>query len=437
MGGGVAMSYQLQMSEEVRAWLAGLQARELPAATLVGEAVTALLDEGAGLGAPLVVTVESALQAQDPGSALDYSYQRQLGMLQRVRRGVADIATARKRLELQITQLEAQGSKLAQQSLKAAEVGRDDLAQEARTRQAVVQDHLVDLRRLYADQQRDEEKATLAAQRLYAKVEAFRTRMETIMAAYTAGQAQATIEEALADIDEDDSDVPSADAAIAAARSAAETLHDSTHEFEQEAHKWPGQAEPHEAEDLSDLRELRLAALTGQDVRILFVIEAPDIVVLLAARDGHNQWWDWYDHALPLARELLSERSIAAELRSVGGAPHFPPRWREDAETVYTSYTKESFLDTFFPGQASELAAGAAQMVARNQVQRLTEVRRRLGLTQAQVASRMNVRQERVSAIERAEPGATEIRTLAAYLQALGGRLEIIADLGTERMILG
>src|SRR5260370_5467408 len=105
--------------------------------------------------------------------------------------------------------------------------------------------------------------------------------MEAIKAAYTAGQAQATIEEALADIDEDDSDVPAADAAIAAARSAAETLHDSTHELEQEAHNWPGPAWPHEAEDLSDLRELRLAALTGEDVRILFVIEAPATGVLL------------------------------------------------------------------------------------------------------------------------------------------------------------
>ena len=48
----------------------------------------------------------------------------------------------------------------------------------------------------------------------------------------------------------------------------------------------------------------------------------------------------------------------------------------------------------------------------------------------------MNVRQERVSAIERAEPGATEVRTLAAYVHALGGRLEIIADIGDERITL-
>jgi hypothetical protein len=48
----------------------------------------------------------------------------------------------------------------------------------------------------------------------------------------------------------------------------------------------------------------------------------------------------------------------------------------------------------------------------------------------------MNVRQGRVSAIERAEPGATEVRTLASYVRALGGRLEIIADIGDERIML-
>jgi transcriptional regulator with XRE-family HTH domain len=40
-------------------------------------------------------------------------------------------------------------------------------------------------------------------------------------------------------------------------------------------------------------------------------------------------------------------------------------------------------------------------------------------VTQAELAERMGVRQERVSAIERADPGAAEVRTLAGYVQAL------------------
>jgi alkanesulfonate monooxygenase SsuD/methylene tetrahydromethanopterin reductase-like flavin-dependent oxidoreductase (luciferase family) len=71
---------------------------------------------------------------------------------------------------------------------------------------------------------------------------------------------------------------------------------------------------------------------------------------------------------------------------------------------------------------------------AEHRAWRLAEMRRRLGITQAEVAGRMGITRGRVSAIEHAKPGATELRTLAAYVEALGGRLEIIADFGGERL---
>jgi hypothetical protein len=46
----------------------------------------------------------------------------------------------------------------------------------------------------------------------------------------------------------------------------------------------------------------------------------------------------------------------------------------------------------------------------------------------------MGVTQGRVSGIENAKPGATELRTIAANVEALGGRLEIIADFGDQRL---
>jgi predicted transcriptional regulator len=64
-------------------------------------------------------------------------------------------------------------------------------------------------------------------------------------------------------------------------------------------------------------------------------------------------------------------------------------------------------------------------------------MRRRLGLTQAEVARRMQVRQERVSAIEHAKVDVSELRTLSAYINALGGRMEVIADFGGERLVVG
>jgi phage shock protein A len=144
---------------------------------------------------------------EDPRETLDYSYQRQLEMLQKVRRGVADVATSRKRLELQINQLEQQQAKLTDQGRNALQVGREDLAREALTRRSGLDGQLKDLRAQYQQLQGEEEKLTLASQRLQAKVDSFRTRKETIKATYTAAEAQTKINEAFSGISEEMGDV--------------------------------------------------------------------------------------------------------------------------------------------------------------------------------------------------------------------------------------
>ena len=136
-------------------------------------------------------------RAEDPRETLDYSYQRQLDLLSKVRRGVADVATSRKRVELQINQLEQQSTKLQDQAQKAIQMNREDLAREALTRRSGLTNQMNDLRTQYAQLQGEEEKLTLAQQRLQAKVEAFRTRKETIKATYTAAEAQTRINEAM------------------------------------------------------------------------------------------------------------------------------------------------------------------------------------------------------------------------------------------------
>ncbi len=145
--------------------------------------------------------------AEDPRETLDYSYQRQLEMLQKVRRGVADVATSRKRLELQMQQLRAQADKLGEQARQALSMGREDLAREALTRRSGVEQQLADLDRQYASLRGEEEKLTMASQRLQAKVDAFRTRKETIKATYTAAEAQTRIGEAFSGISEEMGDV--------------------------------------------------------------------------------------------------------------------------------------------------------------------------------------------------------------------------------------
>jgi phage shock protein A len=144
---------------------------------------------------------------EDPRQTLDYSYQRQLELLQKVRRGVADVATSRKRVEIQANQLNLQIDKLTQQAQKALEVGREDLAREALTRRSGLQQQMADLQAQHAQLQGEEEKLTRASQRLQAKVDAFRTRKETIKATYSAAEAQTRINEAFSGISEEMGDV--------------------------------------------------------------------------------------------------------------------------------------------------------------------------------------------------------------------------------------
>jgi phage shock protein A len=144
---------------------------------------------------------------EDPRETLDYSYQRQLEMLTQVRRGVADVATSRKRVELQMNTLQQQQTKLEGQAKQALGAGREDLAREALSRKASLQSQFADLETQYHSLQADEEKLTAASQRLQAKVEAFRTQKETIKATYTAAEAQSRIGEAVSGISEEMGDV--------------------------------------------------------------------------------------------------------------------------------------------------------------------------------------------------------------------------------------
>ncbi len=144
---------------------------------------------------------------EDPRETLDYSYQRQLELLTKVRRGVADVATSRKRIELQMNQLQGRQKTLDKQARDALAVGREDLAREALTRKSSVQGQIDGLQQQYASLQGEEEKLTRASQGLQAKVESFRAQKETIKATYTAAEAQTRIGEAFSGISEEMGDV--------------------------------------------------------------------------------------------------------------------------------------------------------------------------------------------------------------------------------------
>jgi len=139
-------------------------------------------------------------RVEDPRDSLDLSYEKQLENLQKIRRSVAEVGTARKRIEIQASQLAQQGAKLQDQARQALGQDREDLAREALARRAAIGAELTDLQAQQAQIADQEEKLVLTAQRLQSQVATFRTRKETMKATYTAAQAQARIGEAAAGI---------------------------------------------------------------------------------------------------------------------------------------------------------------------------------------------------------------------------------------------
>jgi phage shock protein A len=145
-------------------------------------------------------------RAENPAETLDYSYERQLELLQNVKRGIADVVTAKKRLELQETQLQQSVVKLETQARQALAAGREDLARQALERKSGLQQQLQGLDQQTLQLEQQQEKLVTSEKALSAKVEAFRTQKETIKAQYSAAEAQVRIGEAATGIGEQMSD---------------------------------------------------------------------------------------------------------------------------------------------------------------------------------------------------------------------------------------
>jgi hypothetical protein len=274
---------EIRMVPEVQEWLAEMRDRDPAAAEGVDEAVAALRAGGTSVGPPLVVPVEgrpgSGASASAPNGrrragragtrgrsaagaarwllartalpALDAAYERQLDRLTPVRRTVADVATSRKRLELQIEHLERQGDGPGGPTPEDAG------------------ERLADLRRRYAALQAEEECVTVASQRLQATVDDFRTHMEAAKAAYRAAQEAA--DATWAELDRDDGASPAGGCG-------------------------PGRAAPFW------LNELRPGTPESAGARLLFTVEPSGAAVLLAAATDEDRQDAWYAEAIARSR---------------------------------------------------------------------------------------------------------------------------------------
>jgi phage shock protein A len=144
---------------------------------------------------------------EDPRETLDYSYERQLELLQNVKRGVAEVTTSKKRLQLQRAKLTQSVDKLERQAKDAIAADREDLARMALERKAALTQQVEGIDREIAELEKQEEKLIESEKRLSTKVEIFRTRKESIKAQYSAAEAQVKINESVTGIGEEMADV--------------------------------------------------------------------------------------------------------------------------------------------------------------------------------------------------------------------------------------
>jgi phage shock protein A len=146
-------------------------------------------------------------RAEDPAETLDYGYQKQVELLQNVKKGIADVVTSKKRLQMQSQKLEQQVVKLDTQARQALSQGREDLARTALERKSLLQTELQSLDQQVTELESQQEKLTENEKKLRAKVETFRTKKEVIKAQYSAAEAQVKISEAAHGVGEEMADV--------------------------------------------------------------------------------------------------------------------------------------------------------------------------------------------------------------------------------------
>ena len=166
----------------------------------------------AGLSGRISTTMKAKISKlldkhEDPSETLEYSYQKQVELLQNVKKGLADVVTSKKRLQLQTDKLEKQVVKLDTQARQALAAGQEDLARTALERKTVAQSELQNLDGQVAELEQQQQQMVDSEAKMRTKIEAFRSKKEVIKAQYSAAEAQVRIGEAASGVGEEMADV--------------------------------------------------------------------------------------------------------------------------------------------------------------------------------------------------------------------------------------
>jgi phage shock protein A len=144
--------------------------------------------------------------AEKPDEMLDLSYEQMLDQLTQVRRGLVDIAAARKQTELQEQQLRHSVDHLQDQAAAALAQGREDLAREALSRKAAAQAQIDANQSQHQQLTEQEEKLQQTLGVLQRRVNEFRTQKEVLKAQYTTAKAESSVGESAAGISQSSGD---------------------------------------------------------------------------------------------------------------------------------------------------------------------------------------------------------------------------------------
>ena len=144
---------------------------------------------------------------EDPRQALDYSYTKQIELLNKLRRDMAEVVTAKRRLEMQKAKLWDNIRTLDEQARRSIDAEREDLAKLALERKNANLMQLQGLEKQIAEMLTEQEKLEQTEKRLATKVDEFKSKKEVIKAQYSAAEAQVRIKENVTGISEEMTDI--------------------------------------------------------------------------------------------------------------------------------------------------------------------------------------------------------------------------------------
>ncbi len=149
-------------------------------------------------------------RAENPAEILDYSYEKQVELLRNVKRGIVEVTTSKRRLQMQADQIQQNVDKADDQARRALGANREDLARVVLQRKQEAQQQLAGLQQQIQGLDMQEQKLAEAETRLETKIESFRSQKEVIKAQYSAATAQVKIGEAFTGVSEEMADVGAA-----------------------------------------------------------------------------------------------------------------------------------------------------------------------------------------------------------------------------------